>query len=73
MLLAKELREMSAEDLQSHAQDLRGEVTQLNMKRYAHRLDKSSDLMAAKRNLARVLTVIRENKEKSPATAGGAS
>ena len=72
-MLAKELREMSAQDLQSHAQELRGEVTQLNMKRYAHRLDKSSDLVTAKRNLARVLTVIRENKEKSPAAAGGAS
>jgi ribosomal protein L29 len=72
-MLAKELREMSAEGLQSHAQELRGEVTQLNMKRYAHRLDKSSDLVTAKRNLARVLTVIRENQEKSPAAAGGAS
>lgn len=69
-MLAKELRDMSAEELQAKAEELRGEVTQLNMQRYAHRLDKSSDLVTAKRDLARVLTIIGE---KSRATAGGAS
>jgi large subunit ribosomal protein L29 len=69
-MLAKEFRDMSAEELQAKAAELRGEVTQLNMKRYAHRLDKSSDLVTAKRDLARVLTVLGE---KSRATAGGAS
>jgi large subunit ribosomal protein L29 len=67
---AKELRELSAEDLQAKAAELRADVTQLNMKRYAHRLDKSSDLVTAKKDLARVLTILGE---KSRAAAGGAS
>jgi len=69
-MAAKELRAMSVEDLQSRAQELRDEVTQLNMKRYTRRLDKSSDLVSAKRDLARVLTVLNE---KSQAAAEGAN
>ena len=67
---ASELRAMSAEDLAAKAVELRRTVGDLNLKRYARRLDKSSELVIAKKDLARVLTVLRE---KAAGEAGGTS
>jgi large subunit ribosomal protein L29 len=55
-----ELRSLSVQQLRDRAAEEREALARLSMKRHARRLDKSSDLGLAKKNLARVLTVLRE-------------
>ena len=52
-----DVRNLNAEDLGKKEDELRERVARLTMKRNARRLDKPSDLIAARRDLARVLTV----------------
>ncbi len=56
-MLPSDIRKMSADELGKTEGELRERVARLTMKRNARRLDKPSDLVAARRDLARVLTV----------------
>ena len=58
---AKELREMSAEDLVQKRASLREEIGNLKLKRATSRLENPMKLKETKRDLARVETVLREN------------
>ena len=57
-MLPSDVRKLSAEDLGKKEGELRERVARLTMKRNARRLDKPTELVAARRDLARVLTVI---------------
>jgi ribosomal protein L29 len=62
------LRGMSVEELQGRERELRETLARLHMKRHARRLEKPSELHAAKKDLARVLTAL---SQKRIATASG--
>jgi large subunit ribosomal protein L29 len=62
------LKAMSVEELQGRERELRETLARLHMKRHARRLEKPSELHTAKKDLARVLTVL---SEKRIATARG--
>jgi ribosomal protein L29 len=62
------LRGMSVEELRSRERELRETLARLHMKRHARRLEKPSELHAAKKDLARVLTAL---SQKRIATASG--
>jgi ribosomal protein L29 len=55
-----DLRKMGNDELSKKAGELRDKVARLTLKRNARRLDKPSDLIAARRELARVLTITGE-------------
>jgi large subunit ribosomal protein L29 len=57
---AKELREMSAEDLVQKRASLREEITYLKLKRATSRLENPMKLKETKRDLARLETILRE-------------
>jgi large subunit ribosomal protein L29 len=57
---AKELRDMSAEDLVQKSSSLREEITHLKLKRATSRLENPMKLKETKRDLARVETILRE-------------
>ena len=57
---AKELREMSAEDLVQKRANLREEITHLKLKRATSRLENPMKLKETKRDLARIETILRE-------------
>jgi large subunit ribosomal protein L29 len=57
---AKELRELSADDLARKRLELREEISHLRLKRVTGRLDNPMQLRKTKRDLARVETVIQE-------------
>ncbi|HEY6997473.1 MAG: 50S ribosomal protein L29 [Candidatus Binatia bacterium] len=57
---AKELREMSAEDLVQKRTSLREEITHLKLKRATSRLENPMKLKETKRDLARIETILRE-------------
>lgn len=57
---AKELRELSLEDLTQKRVDLREEIGHLKLKRATNRLENPMKLRQSKRDLARVETVLRE-------------
>ena len=48
----------SPDDLRARERELRETLARLQMKRHARRLDKPSELHAAKKDLARVLTAL---------------
>jgi len=52
-----DIRNLNDQELARTEGELRERVARLTMKRNARRLDKPSDLVAARRDLARVLTV----------------
>jgi large subunit ribosomal protein L29 len=57
---AKELREMSADDLVQKRLSLREEIGHLNLQRATSRLENPMKLKETKRDLARVETILRE-------------
>ena len=59
-MLPSDVRKMNADELGKKEGELRDRVARLTMKRNARRLDKPSELVAARRDLARVLTVKNE-------------
>jgi large subunit ribosomal protein L29 len=64
---AKELREMSPEDLNQKRVSLREEIGHLNLQRATGRLENPMKLKQTKRDLARVETILRE---RSPGQKG---
>jgi ribosomal protein L29 len=60
-----DVRKLSATELARKEGELRDRVARLTMKRNARRLDKPSELIAARRDLARVLTVKNEKGAKA--------
>jgi large subunit ribosomal protein L29 len=57
---AKELREMSAEDLNRKLVSLQEEIGHLKLQRATSRLENPMKLRETKRDLARVETILRE-------------
>jgi large subunit ribosomal protein L29 len=64
----EELRQMSAGDLQVKEREAREEVFRLRLKLRTNQLDNSATLGKARRELARILTIM---KQKTPADAKG--
>lgn len=62
---AKELRGMSAADLQEKLAILREEIGHLALKRATSRLENPMKLKETKRDLARVATILREKALQS--------
>ena len=60
---AKELREMSAEDLTQKRASLREEIGHLKLQRATSRLENPMKLRETKRDLARVETILRERSQ----------
>ncbi|HEU4342968.1 MAG TPA: 50S ribosomal protein L29 [Candidatus Binatia bacterium] len=67
---AKELRDLSVDDLTQKRAELREEIGHLKLKRATSRLENPMKLRQTKRDLARVETVL---KEKALAGAKGAA
>ena len=57
---AKELREMSADDLNRKLVSLQEEIGHLQLQRATSRLENPMKLRETKRDLARVATILRE-------------
>jgi large subunit ribosomal protein L29 len=57
---AKELRDLSANDLAQKLVSLREEIGHLKLKRATNRLENPMSLKSTKRDLARVETILRE-------------
>jgi len=57
---AKELRDMSADDLRQKRDALREEIAHLKLKKATSRLENPMSLKATKRDLARLETILRE-------------
>lgn len=57
---AKELRDMSVDDLTQKQASLREEICHLKLKRATSRLDNPMKLGETKRDLARVETILRQ-------------
>ncbi len=62
---AKELRDMSADDLAGKRVSLREEIGHLKLKRATSRLENPMKLRETKRDLARVETILREKALQS--------
>jgi large subunit ribosomal protein L29 len=64
MATAKELNDLSVEDLGRRATELRGTIVQDNLKLRTGALDNPSERTTHKRDLARVLTVLTAKSKK---------
>jgi large subunit ribosomal protein L29 len=65
MATAKELHELTVEDLQRRAQELRATLVQDQLKLRTGALDNPSERTTHRRDLARVLTVITQKQAKA--------
>ena len=61
-MLAKELRELSPDDLESKRKEFREEIFHLALRRATGQLESPMKVRDARRALARVETVIRERR-----------
>jgi large subunit ribosomal protein L29 len=64
---ASDLREKSGEDLRELAKTLQRDVFQNRLKNFTNRLDDTSAIRKAKRDYARVVTVLRQKQGDAPA------
>lgn len=67
MATAKELRELSADDLQRRATELRETLFQDQLKRRTGSLDNPAERTQHRRDLARILAVLTEKKKAAKA------
>ena len=63
-MTAKELRELTAEELQAKLKDLKGELFNLRFQLAINQLENPMRITAVKRDIARVSTVMRELSDK---------
>ena len=63
---ASDLREKSGEDLRELAKTLQRDVFQNRLKNFTNRLDDTSAIRKAKRDYARVVTVLRQKQGDAP-------
>lgn len=59
----KEIRELSIEELESRKRDLRQEQFHLRLQQQSGQLEKTSQIQAIRREVARIETVITERKK----------
>jgi|HubBroStandDraft_1064217.scaffolds.fasta_scaffold01237_13 large subunit ribosomal protein L29 len=64
---ASDLREKTLQDLVELRKSLTGDMFQTRLKNFTNRLDDTSSIRKARRDLARVLTVIHQVELRSPA------
>jgi len=64
MIKAAKLRENSVEELEKQANDLKQEFFNLRFQHRTGRLENTAAIPLVKRNIARVLTVLNELKNK---------
>lgn len=67
MLKAKDLHERSLEDLKELEKSLRSDLFQNRLKNFTNRLDDTSNIKKTRRDLARVLTILK-SRAVEPAT-----
>lgn len=66
---ASEIRQLTAEELQSKLKDLKEELFNLRFQHAINQLDNPMRISAVKKDIARVLTVIREQELSSSENA----
>ena len=59
-----EIKELSVNELKLKEKDLRKDLLNLKLEKASHQLKNPLSLRVAKRDIARVLTVIRKKEEK---------
>ena len=64
MMKAKELKNLSVEELTKKLDDLKKDLFMLRMQHATNQLDNPLKIAETKRDIARVKTVIREKEEK---------
>jgi large subunit ribosomal protein L29 len=64
---AKELREQSVEELRRKERELREELARLRLRRGMKQLENPMKLRQTRRDLARVLTILRERERSGGA------
>ena len=62
MMKAKEIRNLSVEDLNKKLEDLKKDLFMLRMQHATNQLDNPMQLAAVKKDIARVKTIIREKE-----------
>jgi len=62
---AKEVREMSTEELSKKLDELKENLFTLRMQHAVNQLDNPLKIQSVKRDIARVKTIIRENEQRN--------
>ena len=60
---AKEIREMSSEELENKLKELKNELFNLRFQHAINQLDNPHKISDVKKDIARVMTVLREKKD----------
>ena len=59
---AKELREMTSEELESKLSELKNELFRLRFQHAIHQLENPQKIVETKKNIAKILTVMTEKQ-----------
>ena len=59
---AKEIREMTADELNAKLKELKDELFHLRFQHASNQLDNPNKIVECKRDIARVLTILQEKK-----------
>ncbi len=73
MVAARELRELTTEELQVRLQQFRREVFNLRQQWYAGSLEDHNRIRAVRKDIARILTILRERELAAEMELGGAA
>lgn len=67
-LKASDLRELTAEELKTKAEEHRQKLYQLRVQAAHKELEKGTEIRETRRNLARVMTILTQKKTAAPET-----
>lgn len=68
-MTSKEIRDLSVEEITAKVKASREELLQLHLRKQTGQVEKTSQLRAIRKDIARLLTIQNQKKTKAPAAA----
>ena len=68
-MTSKEIRELAPAEISTKLRDIRGQLLQLRLRRQTGQVEKTPELRALRKDIARLETILNQKKAQAPKAA----
>ena len=68
-MTSKEIRELAPAEISTKLRDIRGQLLQLRLRKQTGQVEKTHELRALRKDIARLETILNQKKAQSPKAA----
>jgi large subunit ribosomal protein L29 len=68
-MTSKEIRELAPAEISTKLRDIRGQLLQLRLRRQTGQVEKTHELRALRKDIARLETILNQKKAQAPKAA----